>query len=203
MKERPIIFGTETVKSVLDGRKSQTRRLITKAWDGFTWAGAIQPAKINGWIAWWPGNVDPDFTKKAYDYGFPCPYAIGDKLWVRETWANVLYKPLFLKADNVDLPKGTHWRPSIHMPRWASRISLEIVDVRVECLNQITEEDARAEGCISNCEKFNMKSQSIVHTSKWQFMTLWDTLYPKKPEYQWAENPWVWVIEFITSNKET
>lgn len=201
MKDIPIIFGSEMVKAILDGRKTMTRRPIKKAWDGFTWAGAVHPAKISGWIAWWPGNVDPDFTKKAYDYGFPCPYAIGDRLWVRETWRlemNSGFYDIRYKADNYYWDCGTQyhklrnrkcwvWRPSIFMPRWASRITLEVVDVKdPERLISISLADVHAEGFLG-----------FSH-----FFKYWDSLYTKKPEYQVEANPWVRLIEFRKFLKE-
>jgi len=84
--ERPILFSEEMVRAILDGRKTMTRRVIKKAWDGFSWAGDVLPAKETGWIAWWPKG-DAEFTKRAYNEGFPCPYGqLEDRLWVKETW---------------------------------------------------------------------------------------------------------------------
>ena len=84
--DRPINFNSEMVRAILDGRKTMTRRIIKKVWDGFAWAGDVHPAREIGWIAWWPKG-DAEFTKKAYKDGFLCPYGqTGDRLWVKETF---------------------------------------------------------------------------------------------------------------------
>ena len=172
-KETPLIYSAPMVRAILEGRKTQTRRVIKKAQFENGWAGSVHEANISGWIAWYPGNTSPEFTKKAYDYGFECPYGkIGDRLWVRETFLHTLYgetnvsgeydtwwgskgckieycadgaEPHFLRPNEY----GSPWmakRPSIFMPRWASRINLEITNIRVERINDISEEDAKAEG---------------------------------------------------------
>ena len=198
MKEYPILMNTEAVKATRKKRKTQTRRPIKKAWDGFTWAGNVHSAKESGWIAWWPGNVDPEFTKKAYDNGFPCPYGQpGDKLWVRETcfYCNGSESYVY-KADNPDLksqvgtmyPDKLKWCPSIYMPRKASRITLEVVDVRVERLQEITGEDCIKEGMDGKLRQ--------DYGLRYAFGSGWNSIYAKKPEYQWEVNLWVWVIEF-------
>lgn len=152
-----------------------------------------------------------------------CPYgSIRDRLWVRETWGFdnkeyiELYKKeiwrgepdrrtadVFYKASEEDInifPIG-YWRPSIFMPRWASRINLEITDIRVERLHDITEEDAKVEGAKATIWGVNEIDWSGLlgfpdqRTSyKNGFSILWDSINGKK--YPWSSNPWVWVIEF-------
>ncbi len=163
MKERPIMFTGPMVRAILDGRKTQTRRVIRP-----------QPR--------WVGDPGIPFrTEDADPKGIiQCPYGKpGDQLWVRETWApnegDVLAGKAFYRADNNTIVE--RWRPSIHMPRWASRITLEITKVRVERLQDISEEDAKAEGSAYRTE----------------FRDIWRSIYG---DGSWAHNPWVWVIEF-------
>ena len=114
-----------------------------------------------------------------------CPYQVGDRLWVRETWKKKLdryadVKGAFVYKANYDRTfEDAKWKPSIHMPRWASRITLEITEVRVERLNQISADDVTKEGV-----------DNLV-----TFMLLWDRLN-KKRGYEWKSNCWVWVITF-------
>ena len=205
MKERPILFSGPMVRAILDGRKTQTRRIMKPqpTYDGF----------------WWSHKGYSCGGEKQFRDGLPlfvgCPYgAVGDRLWVRETFAPMqenrpianpaIYdnKPAWYRADN-DRPMwaGKTWKPSIHMPRWASRITLEITGVRVERLNEISESDAVREGCFldPSCEQngncgFSNGVTSMCHsTAISAFMGLWS--YINGPE-SWAENPFVWVIEF-------
>ncbi|WP_392739075.1 hypothetical protein AB3M75_16790 [Serratia ureilytica] len=203
MKERPVIFNGEMVRAILDGRKTQTRRVIANV--GSDNCIPLQkPTKTKDGI----------FTHvmDAPGHGL-CPFGqVGDRLWVREAYQGPLFnfdqmetyledtskfeRPEFCeyRADGGKTPEYYDaddnlrygWKPSIHMPRWASRITLEITAVRVERLNDISEEDARAEGaptelCIIG-EKHYMG-----------FRTLWKSIYG---EESWSANPWVWVIEF-------
>lgn len=175
MKERGMIFNADMVRAILDGRKTQTRRIMKP-----------QPEPCPRGGHWWPSNVFKTMLHVEDEMqngkggwgglvGDACPFGdVGDRIWVRETFQGPLFdydlmdnyckdptpfeKPEFCvyKADGVPAPEfydaddELHccWRPSIHMPRWASRILLEITDVRVERLNAISEEDARAEGII-------------------------------------------------------
>lgn len=192
MKERPILFSGEMVRAILEGRKTQTRRVLKS-----------QPR----------GNYKPTgFIDKGCDYEFHdaeheakywhCPYGKpGDRLWIRESWANIpeTYPGnLHLKADATkdDLlwftEMGWKWKPSIHMPRWASRITLEIVNIRVERLQDISEEDAKAEGAIP--VGWIKHEEHLPHYVK-SFIKLWNSINAKRG-YGWDTNPWVWVIEF-------
>jgi len=199
MKEYPILFSAPMVRAILCGDKTQTRRVCkSAAWAG-SWADAIYPARESGWVAWkgaiTPGKPMADEAKRRYAHGFPCPYGqAGDRLWVREThrivrvgevgyWAEYRADSANLKLPNNDLAhlakNDDKWRPSIFMPRAASRITLELTGVRVERVQGISEADARAEGVGSAAE----------------YAALWDSLNAKRG-YAWAANPWVWVLEF-------
>ncbi|WP_031517746.1 hypothetical protein [Desulfofalx alkaliphila] len=187
-KEKPILFNTEMVRAILVGRKMQTRRPIDK--------------DISNRF-----DIDVDGTAFAYidqttgDSYKPqdiCMYKIGDILWVRETWCvdDLTPDDIYYRANYTDKQAkelfndiGLKWRPSIHMPRSAARLFLRVTKVRVERLQDITEEDARAEGCPSN----------LPNAKVW-FAGLWDKLFANKlfakRGYGYANNPWVWVIEF-------
>lgn len=194
MIERGMIFNAEMVRAILDGRKTQTRRIVK-----------LQPdedglAKVtNGpWV---------DTSERNYR----CPFGdVGDRIWVRETWAEAgasapnlkLYRANYPEHvpshyENVPPANEIRWTPSIHMPRWASRILLEITDVRVERLNAISEHDAQAEGVAKLRGGFWQHYQPgwTQHqlSARGSFVTLWKSIYG---EESWNSNPWVWVIEF-------
>jgi hypothetical protein len=149
MSEKPIIFSTPMVKALLAGRKTQTRRLIKRAWDrlGKEWAGAVYPARESGFIAWWPDSPGlAEFTLRAYQHGFKLKYAVGDVLWVRETWAQgdvtVLYKADFAP----EFKPYFSWRPSIYLRRTAARIFLRVTSVRVDRVQNISDAVPRVVG---------------------------------------------------------
>lgn len=185
MKERGMIFNAEMVRAILDGRKTQTRRTVKPQPDEDGLAKVI-----NGpWV---------DTSERNYR----CPFGdVGDRIWVRETWAEVgasapnlkLYRANYPEHvpshyENVPPANEIRWTPSIHMPRWASRILLEITDVRVERLSSISEEDAGREGYPADPSPYGGRMD------KWLwFRQLWDGIYP---EQSFKHNPWVWVIEF-------
>lgn len=211
MKERPIIFNADMVRAVLDGRKTQTRRIITPQpklteRSGFEWKGYLFGA----------GSDDRE-TNRNFAH-VKCPFgAVGDRLWVRETFrvhsratdvATLVYKA----SEQQSWTQQTHrvpiekcnkpavvdtWTPSIHMPRWASRITLEITGVRVERMYDISEADARAEGVEQLRGGFWRHYQPgwTQHqlSARGSFVTLWKSIYG---EESWQANPWVWVIEF-------
>jgi hypothetical protein len=195
MKERPILFKAEMVRAILDGRKTQTRRLVKHVamlGDSKGWCAAAQ-AQEPGWV-----HIVGDYRRF-------CPHGQpGDRLWVKETFRLsttndcACYEPCNCKvgtpiyrADfNCSDDEGP-WKPSIFMPRWASRITLEIVNVRVERLNAITEEDAQAEGC--EPEDGCYTSDFALHGYVPAYRTLWESI---NGIGSWAINPFVWVIEF-------
>lgn len=206
MKERGMIFNGEMVRAILDGRKTQTRRIM-----------APQPADDiercifpNPEAIGWKSSLRHKHGSTTAHF---CHYRKpGDRIWVRETFQGPLFdydlmdsyckdptpfeKPEFCvyKADGVPAPEfydaddELHccWRPSIHMPRWASRILLEITNVRVERLKSISDGDAIREGCSTA----DMKSGDCVADV---FARLWASIYGAE---SWNANPWVWVIEF-------
>ena len=172
MKERPIIFSGPMVRAILDGRKTQTRRV-------FKFRETNQPPSC-------PDRFDPKAVTQ------PCPYgAPGDRLWVRESHhistprhdgdtGSVEYR-----ADYCDeLARGIHWRSPVCMPRWASRIDLEIVSRRVERLDEITPDDCRAESQPAGNNDIGVR---------YGFGQQWEA---DNGPGSWAENPWVWVVEF-------
>lgn len=227
MKERGMIFNGEMTRAILDGRKTQTRRIMkVQPSEDFT---PMNMALETDYKARWytPGIVDKDgylqpaskevFGVSNENEGYSCPFgAVGDRIWVRETW-NKYGGLLTYRADHDwidDMRKETvctaKWVPSIHMPRWASRILLEITDVRVERLNAISPEDAESEGLErTNFTGFGdepglpsypepdvyfdpLKKQWKEYPPE-AFAGLWESIYGKG---SWKANPWVWVIEF-------
>lgn len=182
MKERPIIFSGPMIPPILAGTKTQTRRIVKPRADrDFGSRCVLQPHEIAGEI-----NAG-DLRNSVYG-------ALGDRLWVRETWAwsgdssvpefqFVADGEVWYRADPSRNSPAIYWRPSIHMPRWASRITLEITDVRVERVQDISVEDCRAEGGMYS---------SPVDVRAW-YRDLWESLHG---DGSWAANPWVWVIGF-------
>ncbi len=213
--DRPIIFNTEMVKAVLDGRKTQTRRVVKpqyvhsatkEIWTSTTKSGFMYQGPIE--------NVEGLLIQ--------CPYGkVGDKLWLRETWAadaicdeiqpkylgeesTVWYRADgFKRRQSIDhdlLDERGRWRPSIFMPKWASRITLELTNIRVERVPDISEDDAKAEGAE---KRFEVEAPNFIKNPQWEpdsthktgFKHLWDSINRKRG-YPWESNPWVWVIEF-------
>ncbi len=194
MKERGILFSAPMVRALLAGTKTQTRRAAN------TGLYAID-ARFHG---------EETAARELAALSKKCPYGQpGDRLWVRETWCCDDYRvqegpylevdgardALFYRADNehpFESPEGKFWKPSIHMPRWASRILLEIVSVRVERLHECSEADANAEGWQRRPE---VSADPKVHADAardW-YMDLWEQI---NGAGSWAANPWVWVVEF-------
>jgi hypothetical protein len=185
---KPILFNTEMVREILDGRKTVTRRVAKHSFDNL-YKSACYYGKWNETY----GKTPPEYLVEWYIKIAARPkYAVGDILYVRETWAKAkngyFYKEVWEKDDIADITK---WKPSIHMPKEAARILLRIADVRVERLQDITEEQAKAEGiCVIT------NNSGYMHRSK--FASLWNSTVPKKDldRYGWKANPWVWVYEF-------
>ncbi|MEG9670896.1 hypothetical protein V6X57_15815 [Serratia bockelmannii] len=183
MKERPVIFNGEMVRAILDGRKTQTRRVIANV-SPDNCIPLHKPTKTKDGVY--------THVMDAPGHGL-CPFGqVGDRLWVRETWTpesidaeDGSYSPDYRATANGQ-PLDGRWTPSIHMPRWASRTTLEITAVRVERLNDISDGDAIREGCSAA----DMKSGDCVADV---FARLWLSIYG---EESWRANPWVWVIEF-------
>ncbi|MGP2059863.1 hypothetical protein ACRZ41_014770 [Klebsiella pneumoniae] len=196
ISERGMIFNAEMVRALLDGRKTQTRRPIKWKQTRFTEIGEREDGSK------WPWSED---AEHACDFWHPCPFgAVGDRIWVREAFrvhsratdvATLVYKASERNSWTEQtrrvpvavcnkLATPEKWTPSLHMPRWASRILLEITGVRVERLRSMSQDDARAEGVIA---------ASGPMEAGLAFRELWDSIYG---EESWKANPWVWVIEF-------
>lgn len=211
MTERGMIFNAEMVRAILDGRKTQTRRIVKSDCMDIG-------EKDDGTL--WPWREHDN----GGDYWYPCPFGeVGDRIWVRETWQAIhdsvdefghveerTYSPSIPKekdrywhtvyaehfGDENREDRGFPWRPAIHMPRWASRILLEITSVRVERLNDISQKDAQAEGMELTGWRptySDPDSGGEVWTPYDNFAELWQSLYGVG---SWLSNPWVWVIEF-------
>lgn len=211
VKERPILFNAPMVRAVIDGSKTQTRRIMKP-----------QPTLCaDGKGHQWPSSVFQTMVDVEGPTGFQgvgcegmpadaSPYGSHrDRLWVREAVADIGPR-LTYRADVDD---GAHckvkkWTPSIHMPRWASRILLEIVNVRVERLNNISEVDAIAEGIIENegmrptdprLQRFwrdyrlSGDGTFCVRDPIASYRSLWESI---NGPGSWGTNPWVWVVEF-------
>jgi hypothetical protein len=253
-RERPILFSGEMVRAILEGRKTQTRRILKpqpfwcpclpsadilgiwttdRIWHEKKWIPSLKP----GTFTWDEGCHPPGGFWKL------CPYGnVGDWLWVREAWMPFGSSPgrvaIGYKASNDIRPDGVtfeefgsgkwfnaseetyykfkrdiermeaigdKWRPSIHMPRWASRLTLEITDVRVQRLQEISEEDAWAEGCrqgepTANGGYFPAEEPdpSGIGERGWDCATDWyaDLWEEINGEGSWDKNPWVWVVTF-------
>lgn len=213
MTEKPILFNTEMVRAILDGRKTATRRVIKDPYS----IEDEEVSRISG-LAIHKGT--------AVTHGMPypdAPYSAGDILYVRETWTTLYYvdpdgythydQPMYyyaadgvpditlVDADGFEQDdQRVRWRPSIHMPKKAARIWLRVTDVRIERLRDITDEGAVREGLYKGWRLHGMGS--LAHTARQAFMWLWETITRKAPAWQsWACNPWVWVIEFERCEK--
>jgi hypothetical protein len=209
MKERPILFNSEMVRAILDGRKTMTRRVIKFPERAYTpdlsWIASVNPDGAGGWVAWGPMPVSDEFSINAYPDGggIKCPYGQpGDLLWVRETWAHKsewtkpAYKADWKTPDHAIKTMGAKWKPSIHMPRWASRITLRVLDVRVERVQEITEADAHHEGWFYQNHPLDKRYDPVtMDTARQWFLGLWDSINAKRG-YPWDSNPWVWVVSF-------
>ncbi|UJD90121.1 hypothetical protein FS594_15785 [Rahnella aquatilis] len=209
MKERPVLFNAEMVKAILSGRKTQTRRVIKFPLRDVNMGCELAGNELAGEVA-------------AGDYR-NCPLGQpGDQLWVREaifpaplelqsippreTLWNIAYRDgkqlekLAPAAYNPTIYNYERWTPSIHMPRWASRIQLEITKVGVQRLQEISSGDAVREGicqlpasgryCINPGDQY---FGGASHSAKEVYSWLWESIYG---EGSWQANPWVWVIEF-------
>ena len=218
MKTHPILFNTEMVQAILQGRKTQTRR--TKGLDFIN----TDPSnwKIEQLISLWAKSKDFDIKE------IKKPYEVGDILWVRENFYSIesenhwsvsqmvmCKSEIFYAADLSDykttrpLHRGKN-RPSIHMPKKFARIFLQITDVRIERLNDISDKDSISEGIkTDNCEgkdcyyfypSNDLRDDSYLDSPKTSFYSLWNSINGEKA---WASNPWVWVIEFERIEKPT
>lgn len=197
MKERPILFSGPMVRAILDGSKTQTRRVANTGLYAIdaTYHGAETAAR------------EREALTHKCSFGQP-----GDRLWVRETWADLgelsdgnFERQAIYRADDIErygdedeyvdvTAPDMRWRPSIHMPRWACRIELEIVSVRVERLQSIGDNDSRAEGVRIDDRHMNgYCGGQFLPPSVRAYRELWESI---NGPGSWDANPWVWVIEF-------
>lgn len=205
---KPILFKTEAVKAILDGRKTVTRRVVKK-----DKADAVlsSPCRMEN-----PDIPDDRFIKCLCT----APCEIGDVLYVRETWSPLyqdkdskdvrgyMYKACTLEEYDKMYPDGKDyqwegkWRPSIHMPKEAARIFLRVIDVRVERLQDITYEGCKAEGFDGVIFEDDTEGLPAIAISR--FSRSWDSaIKTDDREYVgWEANPWVWVIEFERVSRE-
>lgn len=202
MTDRPIIFSSPMVRALLDGRKTQTRRVLTSGCDE-------APAFVDDGIV-------TAFDADDRPYRWPRTHAIGDRLWVRE--AHTLLPRTAYRGsvgtgtiEQVEHPTDGYtaavfregfdrsgrprWRPSIHMPRWASRLTLTVTDVRVQRLQEISEEDARAEGVELGGQ--NATSSNNVFA----YQCIWDHLNAKRSGCTWSDDPWIVALTFSVERR--
>lgn len=189
MAEKPIIFSGPMVRAILDRRKTQTRRVVNHI-----------PA-LGSPEDWCHKHGHAQFAAVAGDYRRFCPYgAPGSYLWVMETWRlgespyDCGDTSVHYRAD-LDECAGGPWKPSIHMPRWASRITLRITDVRVERVQDADAYDAKAEGCSTHPGSRD-KQQTWEDEVLEEFAAMWDSLNSQRDGCSWIDNPWCWVISF-------
>ena len=196
MKERPILFNAQMVRAILSGSKTQTRRIVKPQ------PNAVHDGEpywyIGGYRVWGyrPAAAVP---LRAGGNPLPCPYGqVGDRLWVRETWARNenqlsdtrMDTSIVYRADTeqraLDNGGEKPWRPSIHMPRWACRINLQITDVRIERVQDISRGDAMAEGC-------PFANMAAGPDPREWYAELWKQI---NGAASWEPNHWVWVVSF-------
>ena len=232
MKARPILFSGPMVQALLTGRKSQTRRVVKQqppanvTHVGYLMRSDNHPMTPHWQAHWMAGPEDIDGAEFVGDF-FACPYGEpGDLLYVRETWQQVydtdgrgkeysaiqpsgprvpnLERIIYRATDDRDDPAGPlfPWRPAIHMPRYASRLTLRITGIRIERLQAISEADAIAEGIEHNAAldpvgpcKWRVYTQPHTGTDRpeYSYETLWESI---NGTGSWAANPWCWAIGF-------
>jgi len=192
VKERPILFSGPMVRAILEGRKTMTRRVVKP-----------QPFTVLSRDEWHsramsgvdPYGCRPIGSRVLEEMQDECPYGKpGERLWVRETfakWTSGNCKECCVYR--ADVPQAYEWKPSIHMPRWASRITLEITDVQVERLQEITEADAIREGSQIPVAELPASCRSGCLTERTAFSRIWESI---NGAGSWANNPWVWVVSF-------
>lgn len=218
MKDKPILFTPGNIRKIRNNEKTQTRRVVKPTQS----TPKIAPLRMEPWIIDGDWQVDddglpcwagfhPEYPGEAK--WFSCPYGhIGDRLWVKESlkevdgvWRYAIDSDVVscAQADETAMITWAHHKETsshsaLFMPKWAARTWLEITAVRVEQLQEITEEDSKAEGCIVPegylWRPLGSKEPAQQITSRQAYEGLWDSINGK--EYPWSSNPWVWVIDF-------
>lgn len=207
IKERPILFSGPMVQAILAGRKTQTRRIVK--FNHKPWIEPLPHVEYarDGMPIWWDSPPwDQVRQSDYYDHGMPCPYGFpGDRLWVRETWRPILtgihaggfdYRADDPSASGVGFMP---WRPSIFMPREASRISLEIAAVHVERLQEISASDVEAEGFPTHVAELTFRKcfRDKAERDQRRRECLRDSWDKINGVGSWDSNPWVWCITFM------
>lgn len=207
IKSKPILFNTEMVQAIIEDRKTNTRRVLKPSkkqllWLSFSllWKAMLEKIYPNGAQFNFPNNNGPLVFIK-------CPYKVGMTLWVRETFAiddwihsqdrgKIIYK-----TQSIDPDYPVKWKPSIFMPKAACRIFLEITNIRVEKVQEITNVEAEKEGIeVLATGPYRHTAASKINNKVYDstinaFKGLWDSINEKRG-YGWHKNPWVWVVEF-------
>lgn len=206
--EKPILFNTEMVQAILEGRKTTTRRIVKGNIKDLNLIGSCSSDGVNfNYVSFGHGNIK-DINSVDIKERVKAPYLPGDILYVRETWmisnpfgdfardnmtAEYMYKAGYAKGKRIPITRENEknlgaWKPSIHMPKEAARIFLKVTDVRVERLKDITEDQIKKEGI----------KEEFPPLAEDRWIELWDSTLKKQQfdVYSWEANPWVWVIEF-------
>ncbi len=232
MTLRPILFSAPMIRALLDGKKTQTRRVLTRRntyFNGLPWPKEVRETDCD----WSGARVDAGPSPagnpgpylhvqwpcgRIYDHGsdewlaariYPVAQP-GDVLWVRETWwhGDFDFTPNQYKGDEPqpalfyrasDAHRAVYdWKPSIHMPRWASRLTLRVTDVRVQRVQQISEADAVSEGALNwaDISPAHAEAQSRLDWAERSFASLWNSINGKRPGCTWEDDPWVIAITF-------
>lgn len=226
MAIKPILFNTEMVRAILDGRKTCTRRICKDANEYTVPDMEFYNADRRTYAV--HNFADKEQMEQLSTAERTCPICPGDLLYVRETWerfecwncegderGNCTKEPKKSVLDKTcgcymyratdEISGDAKWHPSIHMPKEAARIWLKVTDVRVERLQEITEDGAKAEGAIDNIGFIHSPENEYdrIHTARENFIEIWDSTIKKSDfdSYGWAANPWVWVIEFERCEK--
>lgn len=220
MKERPILFSAPEVRAILEGRKTQTRRIVKPMsakqarWLTPEVLAKVKRVEVGNWDCGFGVSLEHFIS---FPFGAP-----GDRLWVREPFVyRHKHDRFYYRADHPKFDPYAHdgWKSAVAMPRQASRITLEVTDVRVERLQDISEADARAEGArpadasvmfegcghwhdtvddARNCPG-SKRRRDLENTARGAFVLLWNKL---NNSASWPANPWVWVINFKRITKE-
>ena len=203
MRERPILFSAPMVRAILDGRKTVTRRVVKPQ----PWASCCIEEGMDGeppFVYSALGGDGPGYDVTETRTPCRCPYGVrGDRLYVRETWAaphaydhlppRLIPQDARIHYAATEDRGGLLWRPSIHMPRWASRITLEVTGVLVERLQEISYEDARAEGAEFWRNDGTLTELPPCSEHRYAFEDLWTSINGAD---SWNANPFVWVVTF-------
>lgn len=204
MAIKPILFNTEMVRAILDGLKTCTRRICKDANEYTVPDMDFYNADRRTYAV--HNFADKEQMEQLSTAERTCPICPGDILYVREAWKKApngyYYYEDWQRNDIADVTK---WKPSIHMPKEAARIWLKVTDVRIERLQDVTEDGAKAEGAIDNRGFIHSPENEYdrIHTAREHFIKIWNSTIKKSNlnHYGWDANPWVWVIEFERCEK--